>query len=150
MQYISPIADPDDDINQTHASRLLETMTTDDILKQSLRDIGIIIVAKPSLTIEEATENGLTVILVNDERHQACEATAHEHDHSFIASGRITYAKAMALANVLITLCTSVVPIDQTETDIVLRINTYIENLKAEHVTHAETETSGGRAFNVI
>ena len=99
---------------------------------------------------EEVIDAGLTIILVNDDRHEECPPEPHTHDHSPIASGRITFSKAMNLAAALIAMCIPQVPLDPMEKSIVARINEVIEQHQRDAEAVAHTESRGGHPYNVI
>jgi hypothetical protein len=117
---------------------------------QDLKDIGLIVLAQPRDTKDEYVEAGLTVIMVNDERHSECPDEPHTHDHSPLAAGRITYSKAINLAVALMTMCIPMVPLSATEQGIVERINKVIDRHRAEAEAVAHTESRGGQPYNVI
>jgi hypothetical protein len=121
-----------------------------EVLDVRTKDVGVIVLAQPKATKEEYVDAGLTIVLVNDKRHDVCPDTPHTHDHAPIASGRLTYSKAMNLANALIQMCIPMMPLDKTEEGIVVRINEIMEQHQRDAESVAHTESRGGYAYNVI
>lgn len=123
---------------------------TEEVIDAGEKNVGVIVLVKPQPTAEAYIDAGLTIILVNDDRHEECPPEPHTHDHSPIASGRITFSKAMNLAAALIAMCIPQVPLDPMEKSIVARINEVIEQHQRDAEAVAHTESRGGHPYNVI
>lgn len=116
------------------------------------KNVGIVVLQPPSMGRDAAVEAGLTILLVNDEPHEpgTCPPGPHQHEHHVLASGRITYNKALNLAAALVQMSAQVSPLDSTETGIVERINKRIaEEIDEAMKTHVHGIHERG-PFDVI
>lgn len=126
MDTPTPLVNPSGHDAEFHTDDELEKehgISNEDL--NAPKNVGVMVFQAPCMSREEAVENGILLIMVEDEPHleQRCPEGPHEHAHKSLASGRLSYNKAMNLAAALVTLAAQVSPLDKTEEQIVERIN---------------------------
>lgn len=120
------------------------------------KTVGVFILTPPTASVAEAVEAGIFIGLIDDSYDVTeCPDEPHEHpERRKIATGRISYAKALSLASALIEAVSRISPLDTMETKVVERLNARrireLDEMRAAMGKMTDTEAHGGAPFNII
>lgn len=132
--------------------------TDDDGLAKLLGDldkienVGVLLLIPQVDSQQEAVERGILVSLVRDASPGICggmDETDTEHIqkyHTPLATGRITYAKAMQTAMTLLSFCSNVGPLDSTEEALVERLSGKLRDFRQAQQEQAQYDTEAKQA----